>query len=161
MPDAVSVGSSFTQTNRDVTFVISAGEGGLGYVSPPNFAAATGGGTKDVFFSFPVMVTSLSLRLDTAPETPGDLVRLLALKELGPGTFEVMSIDSAQDNVAAATLSVSLGGMPFQWAAFQTTTETEGFDDLTFTVVPEPAVGGVVLYVIGVLACRSRGQRDG
>jgi hypothetical protein len=129
----------------------------LGYVSSPNFAKAAGGGTRDLLMSFPEWIIELSLRLDTAPEGgPGETVRLIALKELGPATFEVIDFVEAQDHEAGKLLQIDAGGIPFQWAVFQTTTEQEGIDDVNYVVVPEPAFAALSLAASAVAVRRRR-----
>jgi hypothetical protein len=133
IPDTIAIGTQFTAMNQNFTFDIDAGEGGLGYVSAPNFAKAAGGGTKDLLMSFPETITSLSLRLDTAPEGgPGEIVRLIVLKERGPATFEVLNFVEALDAEAGKLLRVGLGGPAFQWAVFQTLAEQEGIDNVSY-----------------------------
>src|SRR5688572_4489749 len=140
IPNAISVGTQFTAVNQNFTFDIDAGDGGLGYVSSPNFAKAAGGGTRDLLMSFPEWVTAVSLQLDTAPEGDnGEIVRFIALKELGPATFEVLQFVEAQDHEAGKLMELSLSGQPFQWVVFQTTVEQEGIDNVNYTPLPEPA----------------------
>jgi hypothetical protein len=53
----------------------------------------------------------------------------------------------------ADTLTVSLGGTPFRFAIFQTTTEAEGFDDVTFVTAasPVPALNEMALVALAGL----------
>jgi hypothetical protein len=141
VPDTVMVGDTITLANPVSGFEVFAQSGNA--VSPPNFATASGVGLNDVLISFISPVTFVSLRTDHfAPEAP-DVVRLLALAPTGtPNQFQVLAIAQGSDDAGSApadTLSVDLGGAPFGFALFQTTTEPEGFDDLMFTLAPLPA----------------------
>jgi hypothetical protein len=114
-------------------------------VSPPNFAAATNGGPNEVLIFFATPVTSVDLQTDDSPGENADVVRLLAVERLAGFNFEVLAADSGLDNAVTApdnTLHVDLGGTPFSYVVFQTTTEQEGLDNLQFNQVgpevPEP-----------------------
>ncbi|HJU72203.1 MAG TPA: hypothetical protein VJ717_00545 [Gemmatimonadaceae bacterium] len=126
-------------------------------ISPPNFAAATNGGAFDVLFSFASPIFSFSLQTDDAVEPVGDIVRLLALRALGGGTYEVLAVDVGLDNQLSSPGNVLEVFVPggFLFAIFQTTTEQEGFDNLI--VVPEP--GLLTLGGFGIVAAFARTAR--
>jgi hypothetical protein len=118
---------------------------------------ALNGGGNDLLIRFTAPVTSVMVTTDDFGGEDPDIVRLLALSETG-NPFEYMILDIGEGLDDAITsranlLSVDNGGAGFSFALFQTTTEQEGFDDLTFSfapsVVPEP--GGVALF-IGLMA---------
>jgi hypothetical protein len=145
IPNAVSVGTVFTLTNIDAQMLV-VGNGNS--ISPPNFAAASSvflGTADDLLMSFATPVTSLQLTTDDAnPDAGGaDVVRLLALESTGnPSEYRVLASVSGLDDAISSPgnlLSVNLSGTPFSFALFQATTEPEGFDNLTFNVVPEPS----------------------
>lgn len=138
VPDAVNVGDTITLANPVSEFEVFAQPANA--VSPPNFATARNVGVKDVLISFISPVTFVSLRTDHFAPESAEVVRLLALAPTGtPNQFQVLAIAQGLDDAVSApadTLSVALGGTPFRFALFQTTTEAEGFDDLTFTLAP-------------------------
>lgn len=142
IPDAVAVGNIITLAGPIAQFEVFAQP--TNAVSPPNFATALGVGLNDLLMSFTTPVTSVSVRTDHfSPETP-EIVRLLALAPTGnPNEYTILAIAQGQDDAVSApadTLSVSLGGTPFSFALFQTTTEAEGFDDLTFAPAATAAI---------------------
>ena len=151
IPDAVAVGDVITFASPDPFLLVL---GNSDAISAPNFAAASDVFVvlNDVLMSFSTPVTSVSLTTDDAGGEIADVVRLLALTPTGaPFEFMVVGIATGLDNATSSPanlLSVSFGGAPFSYALFQVTTEAEGFDDLTFTPVPEP--GGVALLGLGL-----------
>lgn len=150
IPNAVAVGDTITLAGPDAHFDIL---GNADSISPPNFAVARAAGFNDLLMNFTTPVTSVSVTSDEAPAEAADIIRLLALAPTGtPNQFTVLGLDSKTDNALSAPanlLSVALGGSSFSFALFQTTTEQEGFDDLTFTPVPEP---GTLLLLLSGLA---------
>ena len=135
-----SVGETFTATPLADTFWLISNPGGAGSVSSPNFAAATGGGFNEVLFSFSTPITSLSLQTDNTPFEGSDIVRLLALRLIGLNQYEVIAVASGSDDATASPANfLQVSGSGFSFAIFQTTTEQEGFDNVVFTPVPEPA----------------------
>ena len=153
VPNTVDAfGDTFVPSVLDDTFWLISNSDS---VSPPNFAAATNGGLNDLLIAFTTPITSLQLQTDDSPESPQE-VRLLALRNIGTG-FEVVGVASGLDNAVSApgnVLQVDFGGVPFNFALFQTTTEQEGIDNLTFdevdgTAVPEPAT--LILLGAGLL----------
>jgi len=149
IPDLVALGDTITLSSPDPRFDIF---GNPDAISLPNFAVPLGGGPNDLLISFTIPVTFVSVTSDDSPGEAPDVIRLLALAPTGlPNQFMVLALDSELDNAVsppANLLSVSLGGSAFSFALFQTTTEQEGFDDLTFTPVPEPAT--LVLLLLGL-----------
>jgi hypothetical protein len=142
IPDSVdSAGDAFVASFLSDTFWLISNDNSI---SPPNFAAATNGGPNEVLIFFATPVTSVDLQTDDAPGENPDVVRLLAVERLAGFNFQVLAADSGLDNAVTApdnTLHVDLGGTPFSYAVFQTTTEQEGFDNLQFNQVgevPEP-----------------------
>jgi hypothetical protein len=151
-PDA-TIGAFLTLATVSTNVLIFTGNGA---VSPSNYAYAEG--TNDMFFSFTTAVSSLSLDIDTYQPEAGDVVRLAALvyNDTGPnaGSYEVIAVTSTMDNpITTITLTVA-PGQSFVNALFQSTTEQEGFDNLTFTLIPLPS--GAALAGVGLLALAGR-----
>ncbi len=123
-------------------------------VSGFNTAGATGqtgSNPNDLLLTFTTPVNFVSLRTDHAMESP-DVVQLVGLVPTGnPLEFRVNAVFSALDNATSApldTLSLSLSS-GFTYVMFQETTDSETIDDLTYTQVPEPAAG--CLLLVGAL----------
>jgi hypothetical protein len=140
IPDTVAVGDTITVTPFSDTFWLISNAGGAGSISNPNFAAATNGGANEVLFSFSTPITSLSLQTDSTAGEAADVVRLLALQLIAPNQFQVLAIASGLDNATTFPANfLQVTGLGFSYAIFQTTTEQEGFDNVVFTPIPEPA----------------------
>lgn len=154
-PDA-TLGAFLSLVSVSPNFLIWSGTGN---VSNPNYAYAAG--QNDMFFSFSTAITSLSVDLDVYPESP-NVVRLAALvyNTTGPnaGLYEVIASVAAQDDPSTTVTLTVAPGQSFVHAIFQSTDEQEGFDNLTFSVVPLPsgaALAGFGLLGLG-LASRRR-----
>jgi hypothetical protein len=108
------------------------------------------------------VVTSISLQTDDASEgMTGDVVRLLGLTQVGIDQYLVTAIAEGSDNATSAPANLlSLPSVSITHAIFQTTTEQEGFDNLTFDLtVPEPATLGLLaLGLLGIARTRRRGK---
>jgi hypothetical protein len=94
----------------------------------------------------------------------GQTVRLLALLSTGLDTqFKVLALDEGLDNETTSPGNeLSVSGISFTHALFQTVGEQEGFDDVTFELaaVPEPHTIGLTLLGLGaMLALRRKGAR--
>lgn len=162
--DGKQIGDTFFATPRDTGFGIGS-FGILGTeaaVSPTNVVVplATQGSSliflgDELLFSFLTPVTSVSLSTDLALGELPDLVRLLMLEKVGTNEFRIIDSVSGFDNatnIANNTLSLT-SAQPFSYALFETTTEIEGIDNLTFTPVPEPStwvMAAVGLALLGV-----------
>jgi hypothetical protein len=133
-------------------------------VSAPNFAATTNvfAQPSGALFSFSTPITSLSLQTDDAPGEFPDIVRLMALQSLGGGLFQVIAVTFGSDAETSAPgniLSLVIPG-GFSYAVFATATEAEGFDNVTFTPVPEPATLGLLGAGLAAVAARARRRRS-
>lgn len=141
----------------------------------PNICAISGtacalahlGGTNDLLMSFSTPVTSVSLTSDDAPGEVPDVIRLLALAATGtPNQFTLLSSAQGLDDAVTSPgnqLTVTNGGLPFSFALFQTTTEQEGFDDLTFSPVPEPMtllLWGTTMTGLGLARWRQQRRKQ-
>ncbi len=160
--DALSVGDVFSMGAVRDNFILA---NRASSPSLPNLAFAneypdgvSGGlvnGSREVLFTFARPATRVALNTDLTFEgSAGDIVRLLALQDLGGGMFRVVAATSALDNVttlADSRMKVEFAG-GFSHAVFETTTEREGFDNLTY--VPEPA--SLLLMGAGVVGLVSR-----
>jgi hypothetical protein len=146
--DTVSPGGTIFTSPFSNTFWLIANTDA---VSEPNFAAATNGGANEVLMAFDGVVTSIAVQTDDASEgSTGDVVRLLGLTQTGVNQFLVTAIASGLDNEISAPGNIlSLSSISITHAIFQTTTEQEGFDNLTFDLTraaPEPAT----LWILGL-----------
>ena len=157
--NTVAVGDTITLFDAISQFTIA--NNPAASISGTNFGVtAFGVNTTDVLFGFSTPVTAAQLTTDDQAGEVGDVVRLLALAPTAnPNEFTVLALAQGLDDATtspANLLSVSLpGNLPFSFALFQTTTELEGFDDLTFTpaapaaAIPEP--GTLALLLVGSL----------
>jgi hypothetical protein len=134
----VEVGGIVTLDDPVDSFEILGGPGEPA-ISPPNFAIPLNGSINDLLMMFPSPITSVSVTSDNYPGEWPDVIRLLALRPTGvPNQFQVLAVDEKLDDAIASPenlLTVDRGGLPFSYALFETTTEQEGFDDLTMNVV--------------------------
>ena len=139
------------------TFWLISNPGGGGSISNPNFAAATNGGLNEVLFRFSTPITSLSLQTDNTPGEAADVVRLLALQQTGPTTFQVIAVASGSDDATTFPANfLQVTGTGFSFAIFQTTTEQEGFDNIVFSPIPEPATLSLLFTGLAGFAYRNR-----
>jgi len=101
--------------------------------------------------SFAAPIFSIQITTDDASET-GELIRLLALEPTeNPWEFTVIGISEGMDSATsnpANQLSIDLGTKSFSYALFQVTTESEGFDNLTFVPAPEPSAMWLLLFAL-------------
>jgi hypothetical protein len=115
-------------------------------ISLPNFAVAKGLGIRDVLMTFSKPVTYVELFSDKNPTEAADKIRLLALQRVSNGLpagvqYKVVKIyESLDDRTGIAMNNLLAVGLPqpFSAAVFQTTTEAEGFDNLTFIFSTPP-----------------------
>jgi len=164
IPDAVAVGDAITLSDPQAILPIA---GNFNSISEPNFAAPAFGQTPELLMAFSTPVTSVRLTSDDAsPELP-DVIRLLALAPgAGANQYTVLALAQGRDDAVAPPdnlLSVDLVCAPFSYALFQTPTESEGFDDLTFTPIPEPSALAMAMAALSAVAVvlrrRGRGPR--
>jgi len=120
---------------------------------------ALGGGANDLLMQFAAPTTFASVVSDQTAES-SQTIRLIALKDLGGGTFEVIDFDEGSDAVLGLPDSLLQVGAAsiFTFALFEVTTEQEGFDDLRFSV-PEPRSIALVAFSVALLAGLSRRTR--
>jgi hypothetical protein len=158
IPNTVdNVGDTFTATPFSDTFWLISNPGGGGSISSPNFAAATNGGLNEVLFSFSSPINSLSLQTDNTPGEAADVLRLLALQLIGPNQYQVVAVASGSDDATTFPANfLQVAGTTFSYAIFQTTTEQEGFDNVDFTAVPEPATLSLLFTGLAGFAYRNR-----
>ncbi len=155
-------GESTDVTTVGDTLTYSPNMNGFHVYSDPNTAwsgdnVAFCPGTNDLLIQFDVAVLNASVLSDRFPNDGSDTIRLAALKALGNDQYEVLDIYSTTDDFTDGVgnlMSVSVAG-GFEYLAFLTTTEQEGFDDLTYEAVPEPAT----LAILGGLALVARRRK--
>ena len=153
IPNAIA--APFTFSNFDPRFSIFASSA----VSQPNIAVALGGGLNDVLMSFSTPITAISVNSDSAGGEVADVIRLIAVVPTGnQNEFQVIAAAEAFDNATTSPGNLlALSGLPpFSFAIFQTTTEQEGFDNLTFTTVPEPESYALLALGLGALGMMRR-----
>ena len=133
---------------------------GSNAISGDQFIGAdVGGGARDLLMQFSTPVTSVSVVSDATVGEGPDIIRLIALKALGGGSYEVLAYASAFDDAPTGTfMSISLPSDQFSYVLFEVTTEQEGFDDLTFTPGPEPTT--LALLGAGLVALHARRRRS-
>ncbi|MFO0835307.1 MAG: hypothetical protein U0638_10070 [Phycisphaerales bacterium] len=152
IPGTPMVNDVFTMTDMVNEFAYVSNSSS---VSVPNLAGARDLGLQDTLFSFTTAIANLAMTSDSVSDGP--TFRLLALESTGaPNTFRVLAVDEAVTGYQDA-LNLSIAG-GFSFAAFQVTTEQEGFDDITFSNVPAP--GSMIAFAAaGVAATRRRRPR--
>jgi PEP-CTERM motif len=128
--------------------------------SPPNNFPDPNYVFYDLLLTFTTPVTSVNVTSDDfSPEAP-DVIRLLALQATAtPGQFNVLAFDQKTDDAVAPPanlLSVSLGGNSLSHALIEVISENEGFDNVTFTPIPEPATLWLLLAGTLTMCCRRR-----
>lgn len=136
---AIAIGDVFTLSGLINGFVAINNSNAI---SNPNFAGARNLGLQDTLMSFSAPITSLSLHSDDSPGDGNDLIRLLALQATGnPDEYRVLAFVDASDGAISEPGNLLAVSVPtgFSFGLFQVTTEQEGFDDVTFSFVPEPA----------------------
>jgi hypothetical protein len=151
--DYFSVGDQLSFSKLHDLFIVARN---FNSVSAPNFLApdppSPGFTFNDLLLTFTTPVTSVAINSDHAvAEYSADPIRLLALEpSQEPNGFKVLALDEKYDDATSSPadlLSIDLGGRPFSYALIEVVSELEGFDNLTFTQVPEPSTAA--LLVIG------------
>ena len=143
-PDAVAVGDIIVISNPVDQFEILTEDGfSEDAISSPNFAVGLGLGTSDVLMTFADPVNEVALFSDDCPSETPDLIRLLALNPTDKvNEFKVVAIhnglDDASDFLHIGNYMFVESNTKFSAALFQTITEAEGFDNLTFEVHSNP-----------------------
>ena len=158
-PAVDAVGETFAAAMVFDGFAVLSGDPA---VSAPNFGATTNVFLQPsgLLFSFSTPVSFLSLQTDDAGGEAVDIVRLMALRSLGGGMFEVIAVTFGSDAETTAPGNILSLSLPngFSYAMFATATEPEGFDNLTFTQTPEPAT--LALLGTGLLVLARRRSRS-
>jgi len=154
-PSVDAVGETFAASLSFDGFTVLSGDPA---VSAPNFGATTNVFVQPsgLLFSFSTPVSFLSLQTDDAAGEAVDIVRLMALRSLGGGMFEVIAVTTGSDAETTAPGNILSLSIPngFSYAIFATATEPEGFDNLTFVQTPEPAT--LALLGTGLAAAFAR-----
>jgi RHS repeat-associated protein len=139
IPDDFTIGDTITVETLSSDFLVFSNEVSI---SSPNSFLANGGGSNDALISFEKPISSISLTSDDFQFDAKDIIRLIALSPTeNPNKFTIVAFDEASDDAVTAPdnlLAINLGGSTFSHVIFQTTTEQEAFDDLTFTTTAVP-----------------------
>jgi hypothetical protein len=161
--DTLGLGDIFTATVFQNAFIVANTDAA---VSPSNLALydrVVNGfvtfASDEVLMTFATPMTHVSVNSDDADAEVADVIRLLGLRSLGGGQYQIVAIASAFDNqtTPAGTLMSIVCPITCDAAIFEQTTEQEGFDNLTFGSVPEPA--SLVLLTLGLLGGRAVRRR--
>jgi hypothetical protein len=159
--DYFSVGDQLSFSKINDLFIVARNSNSI---SAPNFLApdppSPGFIFNDLLLTFTTPVTSVAINSDHAvAEYSADPIRLLAL-EPEPNGFKVLALDQKYDDATSSPadlLSIDLGGRRFSYALIEVVSELEGFDNLTFTQVPEPC--SLLLACLGALAMATNAAR--
>lgn len=134
---------------------------GANAFSADQFAGPSpGGGANDLLMAFSTPITRISVVSDQTVGESSEIIRLIALRHLGGAAYEVLGFAEGSDaaiGLPASLLEVDLGATAFTHVLFEVTTEQEGFDDLRFRTVPEPAP--LALLALGLLAALGAARR--
>jgi hypothetical protein len=114
-------------------------------------------GTGDLLVDFKSAVTGFSVLSDRYPNDGNDALFVLGLTRDGNGNFHVAEAKSGSDGaVNGADNLYSLTGT-YQYVALVSTTEQEGWDDLTYQPVPEPTTMAVLGFgIVGLMRRRAK-----
>jgi len=148
--DSVSVGDVITWSETFDGFHVYA-DASTAW-SGDNVAYAQG--TQDALLTFDDLAAGLSLLSDRYPNDGNDVIRLIGLKSLGDSGFEVMEVFETTDGFTDGIGNLmSLTGT-YKHVVFQSTTEQEGFDNVRYEAVPEPAT--LAALGLGLAALKRR-----
>ena len=161
--DTIAVGGTvnFAKLNDDMQIANSS----LSAVSQPNMVLPSPSNNfpdpnlvfYDLLLTFTTPVTSVNVTSDRFGFESPDVIRLLAMHATAtPGQFDVLAFDQKFDDALAPPanlLSVSLGGNSFSHALIEVISENEGFDNVTFTSIPEPSTMLILLVGILTMCC--------
>jgi len=114
-------------------------------------------GTGDLLVDFKTAVTGFSVLSDRYPGDGNDSLFVLGLTKDGNGNFHVAELQSGSDGaVSGADNLYSLTGT-YQYVALVSTTEQEGWDNLSYQPVPEPATMAVLGFgIVGLMRRRAK-----
>lgn len=148
--DSVSVGLNFSWIENFDGFHVYT-DAGTAW-SGANVAYAEG--TQDILMSFDQAAFGLSLLSDRYPNDGNDVIRLIGLTSMGGGIFQIEEIFETTDGFTDGVgNTLSLAGT-YSHVIFQSTTEQEGFDSVSYQAVPEP--GTLAALGLGIAALRRR-----